>query len=267
MCLIFVAYQHHPRYPLVVAANRDELYARPTLPAHYWSDQPGVLAGRDQQAGGTWLGISRSGDFAAVTNFRNPRKNMPDAPTRGHLVTDFLTGGADVAGYAEAVLNRAEQYNGFGLLLLGAAGLAYVSNGVSPERRMLGPGLYGLSNHALDTPWPKVTRGKQAVQRCLDTSASMEELFHIMHSREPAADNELPDTGVGLERERAYSPAFVDMETYGTRCTTVIRVSTEGEVEFSERTYDRHTGGVDTQTFNFRARNLPQPAWSRTSDA
>jgi len=251
MCLVFVAYRHHARFPLVVAANRDEFYQRPTAAAEFWQDQPEILAGRDLEAGGTWLGLSRRGRFAALTNFRNPQRVLPNPPSRGELVSSFLTSPEDADSYGESLLAHAADYNGFGLLLYDGVSLHYVSNGLDLERRTLGPGLYGLSNHMLDTPWPKVSNGKRAVQRCLDEDADVNCLFDIMANQDLAADGELPDTRVGLELERRYSAAFVKMESYGTRSTSVTRVSHGGEVEFFERTYDLQGAPHEDRVYGF----------------
>ena len=251
MCLIFIAYRHDARYPLVVAANRDEFYARPTSAADYWTDCPGVLAGRDREAGGTWLGMNQRGAFCALTNFRNPALGVSKPPSRGALVADFLTTELDAASYAQTLMGRAKEYNGFGLLLLGGDGLVYCSNGGQTINRRLDPGLYGLSNHLLDTPWPKVTQGKKAVRSCLRGELSIERLFDVMMNRELAEDSELPDTGVGVEMESGYSPAFVDMEFYGTRSTTVIVVDHAGKVQFHERTHARPGTPASERVFRF----------------
>jgi uncharacterized protein with NRDE domain len=252
MCLVFIAYEHHAQYSLVVAANRDEFYARPTSPAAFWDDEPSVLAGRDCEAGGTWLGMSRTGRFAALTNFRNPRRRLAKPPSRGTLVTDFLTSDSDGLQYTSGLLERADNYNGFGLLVLGDDGLAYCTNGPSPAQRRLEPGLYGLSNHLLDTPWPKVVQGKQGVQRCLDRGVHVDDLFEVMTSRELSPDNDLPDTGVDIELERNFSAAFVDTEFYGTRSTTVLTISRDGHVGFQERTYCPDKISFTRRDFEFR---------------
>jgi uncharacterized protein with NRDE domain len=244
MCLILFARDAHPEYRLVVAANRDEFYARPTAPAAFWDDAPEVLAGRDLREGGTWLGITRAGRFAAVTNVRDPVSYQTGAPSRGHLVSDFLRNRATPAGYLQGLAPRAPRFNGFNLLLGDGESLAWFSNRGGEGARALGPGVYGLSNHLLDTPWPKVTRGKDDLRRILQSPPDEweEALFATLTLRDPAPDALLPDTGVGLERERALSAAFIATPEYGTRCSTVLLVGRDGNVTFTERTVNPAAG-------------------------
>ena len=241
MCLIAVAWKAHPAFRLVVAANRDEAYARPAAPAHWWMDAPELLAGRDLREGGTWMGVTRAGRFAAVTNFRDPGfAQLPHAPSRGALVADFLRGGADAEAYARDLSARAAAYNGFNLLVGDAGGLFYLSNRAEGVRR-LEPGVYGLSNHLLDTPWPKTVRARQAMADALaaaDGSAAdgwESGLWEMLGTRVVAADDELPDTGVGREFERMLSPPFIRGDAYGTRASTVLTIATDGEVRLVER--------------------------------
>ncbi len=158
MCLIVFAWRQHPDFPLIVAANRDEFYERPTLAADFWADHPEVLGGRDLKEMGTWLGITRKGRFAALTNYRDPLHVRADAPSRGWLVRDFLTGERGAEDYLARLRDRGAAYNGFSLILGDAAGLYYYSNRGEEGPAALAPGVYGLSNHLLDTPWPKVRR-------------------------------------------------------------------------------------------------------------
>jgi uncharacterized protein with NRDE domain len=241
MCLIVVAWEAHPALRLVVAANRDEAYARPAAPAGWWADAPDLLAGRDLREGGTWMGITRAGRFAAVTNFRDPGfAQLPNAPSRGALVTDFLRGGADAEAYARELSARMAAYNGFNLLVGDAGGLFYLSNRAEGVRR-LEPGVYGLSNHLLDTPWPKVVRARQAMADAL-AGASGEAadgwesgLWEMLGNRVVAADDDLPDTGVGTEFERLLSPPFIRSDAYGTRASTVLTIAADGNVRLAER--------------------------------
>jgi uncharacterized protein with NRDE domain len=237
MCLILVAWQVHPDWPLVVAANRDEFCARRSAGADFWSDHPGVLAGRDLEAGGTWLGISRTGRFAALTNYRDPAANRPDAPSRGHLVADFLTGRLGIDDYL-AALSPAD-YNGFNLLLGDATGngrLLAFSN-VSMEKHELAPGVYGLSNALLDTPWPKVGAGKTALEAALAALPDETGLWRLLRDDTIHPDDALPATGVPLAWERLLSAAFIRGAGYGTRCSTVLKVGADGTASFDEQSW------------------------------
>jgi uncharacterized protein with NRDE domain len=237
MCLIVIAHEHHPRYPLVVAANRDELYARPTAPAGFWEERPDLLAGRDLLGGGTWLGITRSGRFAAVTNYREPGETRIDAPSRGQLVTGYLCSGDAPLNYLQEISERGADYNGFNLIAGSSGSMAWYSNrGGDP--RELESGVYGVSNHLLDTPWPKVERGKAGVAAALgDDEPDTEALFRLLADHTLAGDDALPDTGVGRDWERTLSPLFISSENYGTRSSTVLTVDTGGRVRFAERSY------------------------------
>lgn len=251
MCLIFVAWKQHPDYPLIVAANRDEYFSRPTAPAGFWEDAPGVLAGRDLRGGGTWLGVSRGGRFAAITNYRSADPLAEGAPTRGHLVTDFLLESAAPGAYLDDVEARSGEYNGFTLLVGDRNRLHFFSNrgGSATE---LGPGVYGVSNALLDTPWPKVERGKRAFAALLGgRRVEPEALLALLTDREVAEDGELPDTGIDMERERDLSPIFVDAGDYGTRSSTVVLRHADGHVAFYERSYERGTSPAETLTYTY----------------
>ncbi len=245
MCLAVIAWQSHPDYPLVVAANRDEFYARPTRPAAWWGQAVSLLAGRDEEAGGTWLGINRRGRFAMLTNVRAPSERNPHAPTRGALVVSALQSGGSITAWLRNLAARAHAYNGFNLLIgdaLAASGrepeLHYHSNRLGKPPRKLEPGIYGLSNAFLDTPWPKVTRavGRFACQ--IASRVDPDALLALMADRALAADSALPSTGVPLEWERALSAIQIRANGYGTRATTVITVRSDGLVGFVERTFD-----------------------------
>ncbi|MFZ5541743.1 MAG: NRDE family protein [Pseudomonadota bacterium] len=253
MCLALIAWQSHPDYPLVVAANRDEFYTRATRPAAWWGQAVSLLAGRDEEAGGTWLGINRRGRFALLTNVRAPSERNPHAPTRGALVVSALQSGAPLGPWLQNLAARSHVYNGFNLLVgevLGAPGrgpeLHYHSNRLGEPPRQLDPGIYGLSNAFLDTPWPKVTRavGRFACQ--LASRVDADALLALMADRALAPDRALPSTGVPLEWERVLSAIQIRANGYGTRTTTVITVRSDGLVGFVERTFDsedpeRHT--------------------------
>lgn len=237
MCLVLLAWDKHPRHRLIVAANRDEFYARPTAPAGWWPDAPHVLAGRDLREGGTWMGVTRDGRLAAVTNVREPQAYRVGAPSRGHLVGNFLLSRAPSLGYAAGLMPIARTFNGFNLLLFDGATLAWFSNRGSGSRT-LPPGVYGLSNALLDTPWPKVVMGKDDLRRAMEGPDDELEarLFESLARRDPAPDGELPRTGVGDERERALSSAFIATPEYGTRCSTVLLIGRDGVVSLTERT-------------------------------
>ena len=239
MCLILLAWEKHPRWRLVVAANRDEFHARPTAPAEWWGPQaPDLLAGRDLKEGGTWLGVTRAGRFAAVTNVREPQRTLAGAPSRGHLVGNFLLSRAPSLGYLAGLMPLAQAFNGFNLLVMDGVTLAWLSNR-APAMRTLPPGVYGVSNHLLDTPWPKVARGKDDLRAALalDDGDEIEaRLFESLARRDPAPDGELPETGVGTELERALSSAFIATPEYGTRSSTVLLLRRDGEARMTERT-------------------------------
>ena len=239
MCLILLAYDVHPDYRLILAANRDEFYDRPTLPMAFWEDHPDILAGRDLKGGGTWLGITRSGRIAAITNYREPGGPKPDAPSRGHLVSDFLSADTPSRDYLEAVSAAGQSYSGFNLIVGDVSGLFYYSNRGAGIHR-LDPGWYGLSNHLLNTPWPKVEKGiallKTAVLNA-DT-VNIDPIFHLLKNNEIPPDDRLPDTGVGMAWERILSPMFIQSPGYGTRSSSVILVARNGRAQVAEQTFE-----------------------------
>jgi uncharacterized protein with NRDE domain len=251
MCLIFLAWRRHPDHRLVVAANRDEFYARPTAPVGYWPEAPDVLAGRDLEGGGTWLGVTRAGRFAALTNVRRGGGHTPDAPTRGRLVSDFLLSASSPGEYLQSLAEQSGDYNGFNLLVGDGESLHWFSNR-GGEPSTLAPGIYAVSNDLLDTPWPKVVRGKDGFQKLLqardiDPSA----IFDLLMDRQIAADEALPDTGIGLTRERALSPIFIAAGDYGTRSSTVLLIDGTGDLTFHERTHEPGIAGTETLTYTF----------------
>lgn len=238
MCLILLAWQAHADYPLVVAANRDEFFRRRTASAAFWPDKPNVLAGRDLEAGGTWLGVNRQGHFAALTNYREGGRQRPDAPSRGALVSDYLAGEGDAQPDAErylaALQEKGGQYNGFNLFVGDGRRLGYYSNSNSGVR-WLPPGLYGLSNHLLDTPWPKLASAKRAFAGALAGLPAAAPFFELLADREIVPDTHLPETGVPLAWERTLSAIFVASPDYGTRASTLLTVHRSGRIELSER--------------------------------
>jgi uncharacterized protein with NRDE domain len=253
MCLVLIALGSHPDYPLIVAANRDEFYDRPTAPAGFWDDAPAILAGRDLKAGGTWLGIDRRGRFAAVTNYRQGQRERPAPRSRGHLVSDFLTTSIGVRDYIQRAQADAALYNGFNLIAGDARELLYFSNR-EDQARALQPGVYGLSNHLLDTAWPKVTSIKSAFGALLNRGASelIDELFVLLSDRNQPADDQLPRTGVGPEWERLLSSAFIASSHYGTRSSTVVLVGRDGAVAFAERNFGPGGAPAEEGRFTFQ---------------
>jgi uncharacterized protein with NRDE domain len=249
MCLIFLGWQRHPKYRLVVAANRDESYARPTAPAGYWKEAPELLAGRDLEGGGTWLGVTRSGRFAALTNVRRGDDRVVNAPTRGRLVSDFLLSESRPADYLQLLVERADAYNGFNLLVGDHESLHWFApHGGEPL--MLEAGIYAVSNDLLDTPWPKVVRGKKVFERLLEApDIDPVAIFDLLTDRQIAEDAALPDTGIGLVRERELSPIFITAGDYGTRSSTVLLMEGTGDVTFHERTHEPGIAGTETLTY------------------
>ena len=236
MCLALFALESHPLFALVIAANRDEFHARPAAPAAWW-DQ-GWLAGRDMRAGGAWFGVTREARWAFVTNVRDTSRNDPEAPSRGALVPAVLDDALPPSDSLERVVARASACNGFNLVAGTGPDACWGSNrgGIA---RTLTPGIYGLSNAALDTPWPKVERTKAALAAwCGRDDPALAPLFAMLGDRTVALDHELPATGISLDRERLLSPTFIVSETYGTRCSTVLTLGRDGGAHFVERTFD-----------------------------
>lgn len=228
MCLIALAYGVHPEHRLLVLANRDEFRERPTAPLHRWEDQPQILAGRDLQAGGTWLGVSETGRFAAITNYREPGV-VSQGPSRGALVGEFLAGEQTAGDYLAALAPRAEEYSGYNLLLWDQTGLWYHSNR-GPAPRPLVPGIYGLSNALLDSPWPKLVQLRYGLARHLaqGQEPDPEHLLGLLMDRSRPPRESLPDTGVSAEWEQTLSSAFIDTPDYGTRCSTLVWLGDAG---------------------------------------
>lgn len=239
MCIILFAYKAHPKYNLVLAANRDEYFARPTARAAFWEDAPEILAGRDFEHGGTWLGVTKVGRFAAVTNFRDASAIKRDAPSRGFLVSDFLRSAQSPADYVAKSASLYESYNGLNLIVGDRRGLYYHSNRDADARPLM-PGVYGLSNHLLDTPWPKVEKGKQALSELIHQGGEIapEAVFGILADRAQADTALLPHTGISVEYERALSPIFISTSVYGTRSSTLLLIDLEGGITFIERTFE-----------------------------
>lgn len=243
MCLIIFAYRTHPDYLLVLAANRDEFYDRPALGARFWEDCPGLLAGKDLKGGGTWMGVHESGRYAALTNYRAIETRLPDAPSRGLLVRQYLEQGKSAESFPR-MLKNSEDYNGFNFLAGDRDSLYHFSN-QSNRLTRIQPGIHGISNALMDTPWSKVHHSKKQMNSLIETDSVTEEsLFGMLLNRETYPGDSLPETGLPPELEKAVSPVFIQTPDYGTRCSTLLFISHDGEVRFTERVYRPGTGIV-----------------------
>ncbi len=236
MCLILFAYRQHVDHPLLIAANRDEYHQRPAQAARFWPESPQLLAGRDLLGGGTWLGVTRNGRFAAVTNFREPGATSGER-SRGELCVRFLLGSASARQFAGDLSVDSGRYGGYNLLLWDGEQLCYASNQNQQQPRVLEPGIYGISNGFLDDAWPKVVAGKEALEQALASPDILANCLTILASREQPHDHHLPDTGVGLQFERLLAPRFILSKDYGTRVSTVLSVPVDGELSFIEKSF------------------------------
>jgi len=237
ICLLVFAFHSHPNYPLIVAANRDEFYSRPTNSAAYWTDHPQVFAGRDLEKGGTWLGVTTDCRFAALTNFRDPSSRKTNPKSRGNLVSRFLMSKVEAAEFLAEVKHEADDYDDFNIVVGNSHDLYYFSSRNSHVKR-LSPGIYGVSNYFLDTPWPKLMQAKTQFQQIINTAEPpLSNLFELLSDKSPAPDDQLPDTGIGLEWERRLSSVFVASPTYGTRASTILLFYRKGGIDFYERNF------------------------------
>lgn len=243
MCLIVFAYKVHKKYRLILSANRDEFFARPTEPLQVWEDNPQIIGGRDLQQGGTWMAFSKNGRFAALTNVRNPASMKQNARSRGDLIPSFLLSEADPSSYLETVKDRVGDYNGFNLLAGDLKELFFLS---STDQKIIKvqPGIHAVSNRTLNTPWVKCEVVKKGLKSEVDTlpdepcfSDIEQNLCRMMHNSIIASDELLPDTGVGIDLERKLSSVFVSMAGYGTRSTSVVLQDFLGNLTFSETTW------------------------------
>lgn len=249
MCLINFAYKVDSRFNLVIAANRDEFYKRGTAQADFWEEAPQVLAGRDLEKMGTWMGVTKQGRFAALTNYRGDDVKTDYRKSRGELVSEFLKGNCSPERYLEVIKENRNQYPGFNLLVGENKNALYYYSNIENKIHLLQPGIYGLSNHLLNTNWPKVQKGKKGLEECLKNKGKMTEcLFKTLKDADPANDDELPHTGVSIEWERKLSPLFIQSDYYGTRSSTVLCMNRE-RVEFVERTFKGQT--YSEREFNF----------------
>lgn len=255
MCLIILAYRVHPTYQLIMVANRDEFYDRPSAPADFWEEDPRILAGRDLREGGTWCGITREGRFAALTNYRDPMAIKTGVPSRGLVVRRYLESDDSPERFLEWLKDNGGEFNGFSLIFGTASSLFHYSNrgGSGP----LTPGIHGLSNALIDTPWPKVRKGVAAMGSVLCNKKKLNpiKLLECMHDEKVAPDEELPNTGVGLEWERLLSPLFIRSPIYGTRSTTVILMDEKGRGTFIERNFNGEKEPWMTSVFHLEGAN------------
>ncbi|WP_293775923.1 NRDE family protein [uncultured Oxalicibacterium sp.] len=238
MCLIVFAWHVMPDLPLLAAGNRDEFYDRPASAAAWWPSHPNIFAGRDLRGGGAWMGVTRDGRFAAITNVRAPSEMRADAPSRGALVADYLSGDLAARDYIDAIQRHAADYNGFNLLIGDAQELIWFSNRGHDDPRngkALPPGIYGLSNALLDCAWPKVVRTKAQFASLLCQGAPEEAFFEMLADTARASDCRLPDTGVGLERERLLSAVCIESADYGTRVSSLVKLHADGHAVLIER--------------------------------
>ena len=249
MCLIAFAWHAHPEYPLILAANRDEFHARPSEAMHWWEDPPDLLAGRDLEAGGTWLGVSRSGRCAAVTNYREELQEHHGSRSRGELVISFVQSEQTASGFCTSI--DLDPYRGVSLLAADRVAMGYVSNR-GDSARSLAPGIYGLSNASLDTPWAKVMRSKAVLEILTQQEkVDAELLFRLLADREPAATDDYAGTGLSPEMARAISAPFIAASEYGTRCSTVLLIGRSGRVEMHERRFDSAGRPAGNASFEF----------------
>ncbi|MGH1431314.1 MAG: NRDE family protein [Neptuniibacter sp.] len=245
------AYKSHPTYSFILLANRDEFYARPSLPMHFWNEQPDLLAGQDLEQGGTWLGINKQGKFTAVTNYRDGKAAKKDALSRGALTRDFLCSSLPASQYLERLQPRQGQFGDYNLLLGDASGLCYHSNREGPVRKLT-PGVYGLSNALLNTPWPKLLQVRSLLSEALSQrEPDKEQLFDIMSDPLQAEPSQLPDTGISEEWEQLLSSCFIQSSEYGTRATTVLMQKTCGETTIIEKNFGPD-GFENEQTFELQ---------------
>ncbi len=238
MCLIVFAWQILPTSPLIAAANRDEFYERPSAPASWWDDHPDIYAGRDLQHRGTWMGISKSGRFAAVTNVRNGVSRGAKSPSRGLLVANYLTSDASPADYIAEIADQGEHFNEFNLLVGNGRELIWFTNAQTDDERngkLLSPGIYGLCNGTLDSPWPKVVRTKAQFASLLCQGAPEEAYFEMLTDTTKASDCRLPKTGVPIEWERTLSSVYIDTPEYGTRASTIVHLYAQAGAVLKEK--------------------------------
>lgn len=258
MCILFIANNMRDDYPLIIAANRDEFYARPTAPSSFWKSHPHLLAGQDLEANGTWMGVTRNGNLSALTNVRDPYNINKNAVSRGELVANWLkqdpveSVNAAQSQYLKTLKKTRHQYNGYNLVV-GHVNALKVYNNVNNSTHLIDSGVYGLSNADIATPWPKVTQGVTALNEYVSKESLIndDDLFDILRSDNKADDHLLPDTGVGYEWEKALSSIFIQTEKYGTRTSTLLLVDKNNTLTWKERRFSDSGEALETRAFSF----------------
>lgn len=246
MCILAIAYNVHPQFPLILITNRDEFYNRPTLPIHSWQKEghPEIIAGKDLEAGGTWLGMHQNGNLGILTNYRDLKNIKLNAPSRGHIITEYLLSGQTAFEYLQQLKTNAQNYNGFNLILSDNESLYHYSNHTNEITRME-PGIYGLSNAVLDTPWPKLVKLKTDFTKAIEqNNLQPAHLFQILKNQEKADDSALPQTGLDYQMEKAVSSIFIQTPNYGTRCSTLLFIQKDKSFKITERLYDQNGNEV-----------------------
>lgn len=240
---------------MIIAANRDEYYNRPTKTADYWEDYPELLGGIDEKFGGTWLGVTKSGKIGLLTNYRDPNSHKEGLNSRGLLLKEYLTGETPTNEFIQKLSFKKNEYNGYNLLFGSIDKFYYYSNRID-KLQQLSFGDYGLSNHLLDTSWPKINKGKTLLSECLNQSnPEISSIMEILKNREKPDDVELPETGIGLELERVLSPIFITSPIYGTRSSTVIMVDNSGKLFFREDTFNHQDDSFSQVEYSFQISN------------
>jgi len=250
MCILFVAVNQHKDYPLIIAANRDEFFNRETSESHIWDPEHGIIAGKDLQAGGTWMGINKHGYVASLTNIRDPKRVSANVVTRGELVSHYLQ--YPESGYRQTLSTNKSHYNGYNLLFGKWNNLSVYNNHLDQLQHLV-DGYYGLSNASLNSPWPKINKGVSKLQDYCQSGHSInpEVLFTLLLDTSPAADEDLPKTGIPIDWERRLSSIFILGDEYGTRSSTVLKVDKQQNVQWYERTYDNTARCTSSQFFHF----------------
>lgn len=246
MCLIVFSFKHHDKYPVILAGNRDEFYGREASQAHFWDTNPSLLAGKDLRAGGTWLGVSQQGEFGAITNYRDLNNPLNGERSRGEIIPDFLTDTGSPVEKLMRIKKKSAAYSGFNLLAGNANQLFYLNN-INGQFQPVEAGIHGISNAFLDTPWPKVEKAKSAFKQALQPDMiNREEIFQLLQDSDPFPLEKLPDTGLSPEMEKAVSPIFIKTNDYGTRCSSLLIIDIDGQVQFTELTYHVKSEGSES---------------------